>query len=81
MGNISQINMDGEIHKIKDAEARDAANSALTTANEAVAVANDKISKNGGEEEASTIVNFQNGIKLGNIPVSYNVNNNTITFG
>lgn len=81
MGNISQISMDGEIHKIKDTEARDAANSALTTANEAVAAANDKISKNGGEEEASTIVNFQNGIKLGNIPVSYNVNNNTITFG
>ena len=81
MGNISQISMDGEIHKIKDTEARDAANSALTTANEAIAAANDKISKNGGEEEASTIVNFQNGIKLGNIPVSYNVNNNTITFG
>ena len=81
MGNISQISVDGETHKVKDAEARDAANSALTTANEAVAVANDKISKNGGEEEASTIVNFQNGIKLGNIPVSYNVNNNTITFG
>ena len=81
MGSISQISVDGEIHKIKDAEARDTANSALTTANEAVAAANDKISKNGGEEEASTIVNFQNGIKLGNIPVSYNVNNNTITFG
>lgn len=81
MGSISQISMDGEIHKIKDAEARDTANSALTTANEAVAAANDKISKNGGEEEASTIVNFQNGIKLGNIPVSYNVSNNTITFG
>ena len=42
---------------------------------------NDKISKNGEEEEATTIVNFKNGIKLGNIPVSYNVNNNTITFG
>lgn len=88
MGNISQISVDGETHKVKDAEARDAANSALTTANEAktaadeaVAAANNKISKDGGEEEATTIVNFQNGIKLGSIPVSYNVNNNTITFG
>ena len=88
MGNISQINVDGQAHKIKDAEARDAANSALTaaneaktTANEAVTAVNDKISKNGGEEEATTIVNFKNGIKLGNIPISYNNNNNTITFG
>lgn len=88
MGNISQISVDGETHKVKDAEARNAANSALTTANEAktaadeaVAAANNKISKDGGEEESTTIVNFQNGIKLGNIPVSYNVNNNTITFG
>lgn len=88
MGNISQISVDGETHKVKDAEARNAANSALEAASkaeaaaeEAVAAANDKISKNGGQEEATTIVNFQNGIKLGNIPVSYNVNNNTITFG
>lgn len=88
MGNISQISVDGETHKVKDTEARNAANSALeaaskaeTAAEEAVAAANDKISKNGGQEEATTIVNFQNGIKLGNIPVSYNVNNNTITFG
>lgn len=88
MGNISQISVDGETHKVKDAEARNAANSALTTASEAktaadeaIAAANDKISKNGGQEEATTIVNFQNGIKLGNIPVSYDVHNNTITFG
>lgn len=88
MGNISQISVDGETHKVKDAEARDAANSALTAASEAKSAAdkavdavNNKISKNGGEEKATTIVNFQNGIKLGDIPVSYNVNNNTITFG
>ena len=58
MGNISQISVDGETHKVKDAEARNAANSALTTANEAktaadeaVATANDKISKRLSERD------------------------------
>lgn len=49
--------MNGETHKVKNAEARVAANSALITAseaktavNKAANAVNDKISKNGGEE-------------------------------
>lgn len=88
MGNISQISVDGETHQVKDTTARQNASDALlaasnaeAAANEAVAAANNKISKNGGNEDATTVVNFVNGLKVGNIPVSYNADSNTVTFG